>query len=176
MPGVMDIQHLLCQPSSPSPPPALLNSNSSTSSSTSSNASSPSSCSADDFPYDREAHHMLDKPMHDFIYHQDYYYNNGHPTMMEPTTLRLRQCHPQQKRQEPTPSPSPPQSLRSFTPGTNVLRMPWTPAEDALLDRGYHEGLSWAMIASIYLPHRSRGCCWGRYKILQSRQSSRLSH
>ena len=46
-------------------------------------------------------------------------------------------------------------------------RTPWTPFEDTLLKRGYNEGLSWAMISSTYLPHRSRGCCWGRYKTLQ---------
>ncbi|KAG2215254.1 hypothetical protein INT45_007414 [Circinella minor] len=46
-------------------------------------------------------------------------------------------------------------------------RIPWTPFEDTLLKRGYNEGLSWAMISSTYLPHRSRGCCWGRYKTLQ---------
>ncbi|KAI9499445.1 hypothetical protein BDB00DRAFT_793979 [Zychaea mexicana] len=25
------------------------------------------------------------------------------------------------------------------------------------------------MISATYLPHRSRGCCWGRYKTLQSK-------
>ncbi|ORX53253.1 hypothetical protein DM01DRAFT_1323039 [Hesseltinella vesiculosa] len=48
-------------------------------------------------------------------------------------------------------------------------RTPWTPAEDELLQKGFEQGLSWAMISSTYLPHRSRGCCWGRFKTLQSK-------
>ncbi|KAI8069169.1 hypothetical protein BC940DRAFT_298057 [Gongronella butleri] len=48
-------------------------------------------------------------------------------------------------------------------------RTPWTPIEDELLQKGYEQGLSWAMISSTYLPHRSRGCCWGRFKTLQSK-------
>ncbi|KAI9259417.1 hypothetical protein BDA99DRAFT_572825 [Phascolomyces articulosus] len=48
-------------------------------------------------------------------------------------------------------------------------RMAWTPTEDDLLQQGYDEGLSWAMISATYLPHRSRGCCWGRFKTLQSK-------
>jgi hypothetical protein len=48
-------------------------------------------------------------------------------------------------------------------------RTPWTPEEDDLLQKGYEQGLSWAMISCTYLPHRSRGCCWGRFKTLQSK-------
>lgn len=48
-------------------------------------------------------------------------------------------------------------------------RIPWTRQEDELLQRGYNQGLSWAMISSTYLPHRSRGCCWGRFKTLQTK-------
>ncbi|CDH59148.1 hypothetical protein RO3G_00935 [Lichtheimia corymbifera JMRC:FSU:9682] len=48
-------------------------------------------------------------------------------------------------------------------------RVPWTREEDELLQRGYNQGLSWAMISSTYLPHRSRGCCWGRFKTLQTK-------
>ncbi|CAO3631918.1 unnamed protein product [Cunninghamella blakesleeana] len=48
-------------------------------------------------------------------------------------------------------------------------RTPWTPMEDELLQKGYEQGLSWAMISATYLPHRSRGCCWGRFKTLQSK-------
>ncbi|KAL0080328.1 hypothetical protein J3Q64DRAFT_1617950, partial [Phycomyces blakesleeanus] len=48
-------------------------------------------------------------------------------------------------------------------------RNSWTPEEDELLKQGYSEGLSWAMISTTYLPRRSRGCCWGRFKILQSK-------
>jgi hypothetical protein len=51
----------------------------------------------------------------------------------------------------------------------NQLRVAWTPSEDDLLQQGYAQGLSWGMIASTYLPHRSRGCCWGRFKMLQSK-------
>ena len=52
---------------------------------------------------------------------------------------------------------------------TPQTRTPWTPEEDYLLEQGYNQGLSWAMISATYLPHRSRGCCWGRYKTLQSK-------
>ncbi|CEP12496.1 hypothetical protein [Parasitella parasitica] len=48
-------------------------------------------------------------------------------------------------------------------------RTPWTSSEDYLLEKGYLQGLSWAMISSKYLPHRSRGCCWGRFKTLQTK-------
>ncbi|KAI8142541.1 hypothetical protein BJV82DRAFT_669687 [Fennellomyces sp. T-0311] len=57
---------------------------------------------------------------------------------------------------------------------TPQTRTPWTPVEDVLLERGYKEGLSWAMISSTYLPHRSRGCCWGRFKTLQSKHHRQL--
>ena len=48
-------------------------------------------------------------------------------------------------------------------------RTPWSFKEDQLLQQGYAQGLSWAMVSTVYLPHRSRGCCWGRYKTLQSK-------
>ncbi|KAI8992624.1 hypothetical protein BDB01DRAFT_443462 [Pilobolus umbonatus] len=48
-------------------------------------------------------------------------------------------------------------------------RTPWSPMEDDLLKQGYEQGLSWAMISSTFLPHRSRGCCWGRFKTLQNK-------
>lgn len=50
-------------------------------------------------------------------------------------------------------------------------RTPWSASEDFLLQKGYSQGLSWAMISSTYLPHRSRGCCWGRFKTLQAKLS-----
>ncbi|KAI8332643.1 hypothetical protein BC941DRAFT_474069 [Chlamydoabsidia padenii] len=53
---------------------------------------------------------------------------------------------------------------------TGQTRVPWTPDEDVLLKQGYEQGLSWAMIASTYLPHRSRGCCWGRFKTLKNKK------
>lgn len=52
---------------------------------------------------------------------------------------------------------------------TNQTRTPWSAEEDQLLQQGYSQGLSWAMISTVYLPHRSRGCCWGRFKTLQSK-------
>lgn len=55
-------------------------------------------------------------------------------------------------------------------------RTPWTPYEDHLLQQGYDQGLSWAMISSTYLPHRSRGCCWGRFKTLQNKNMIDSSH
>ncbi|KAI8991923.1 hypothetical protein BDF20DRAFT_76360 [Mycotypha africana] len=55
-------------------------------------------------------------------------------------------------------------------------RTPWTPYEDHLLQQGYDQGLSWAMISSTYLPHRSRGCCWGRFKTLQNKNMIDPNH
>ncbi|KAI8098272.1 uncharacterized protein B0P05DRAFT_521161 [Gilbertella persicaria] len=55
-------------------------------------------------------------------------------------------------------------------------RTPWTPIEDHLLQQGYDQGLSWAMISSTYLPHRSRGCCWGRFKTLQNKNMIDPNH
>ncbi|KAI8098558.1 uncharacterized protein BX664DRAFT_319023 [Halteromyces radiatus] len=52
---------------------------------------------------------------------------------------------------------------------TTQTRTPWSSEEDFLLQKGYSQGLSWAMISSTYLPHRSRGCCWGRFKTLQAK-------
>jgi hypothetical protein len=48
-------------------------------------------------------------------------------------------------------------------------RIPWSNEEDQLLQLGYSQGLSWAMISTVHLPHRSRGCCWGRFKVLQQK-------
>ncbi|KAI8076805.1 uncharacterized protein BX664DRAFT_343967 [Halteromyces radiatus] len=61
---------------------------------------------------------------------------------------------------------------RSHSSGemNSQIRVPWTPAEDMLLQQGYEQGLSWAMIAATYLPHRSRGCCWGRFKTLKNKK------
>lgn len=54
-------------------------------------------------------------------------------------------------------------------------RTPWTSSEDYLLEKGYLQGLSWAMISSKYLPHRSRGCCWGRFKTLSTKSTEKKS-
>lgn len=66
----------------------------------------------------------------------------------------------------PTPTTPPSHALRKKQHQT---RTPWTSSEDYLLQKGYLQGLSWAMISSKYLPHRSRGCCWGRFKTLQTK-------
>lgn len=65
----------------------------------------------------------------------------------------------------------PQRRTRSESASNNSVqtRTPWTPYEDHLLQQGYDQGLSWAMISSTYLPHRSRGCCWGRFKTLQNK-------
>ncbi|GAB5587811.1 hypothetical protein Unana1_02711 [Umbelopsis nana] len=66
-------------------------------------------------------------------------------------------------------------SSGSLSPPTRAInrqyiqtRVPWRPEEDHLLRQGYEQGLSWALISARYLPHRSRGCCWGRFKTLQT--------
>ncbi|KAI8874608.1 hypothetical protein K501DRAFT_285866 [Backusella circina FSU 941] len=63
-------------------------------------------------------------------------------------------------------SPLPSRRIASQTRSNNQ-RKPWSEREDHLLKKGYSKGLSWAMISSLYLPDRSRGCCWGRFKTLQ---------
>ncbi|KAI8877766.1 hypothetical protein K501DRAFT_306089 [Backusella circina FSU 941] len=67
---------------------------------------------------------------------------------------------------------------RSESAGNSAVqtRTPWTPFEDQLLQQGYDQGLSWAMISSTYLPHRSRGCCWGRFKTLQNKNMVDPNH
>lgn len=70
-----------------------------------------------------------------------------------------------------------PRSESAGHPIHNVqTRTPWTPFEDHLLRQGYDQGLSWAMISSTYLPHRSRGCCWGRFKTLQNKNMVDPTH
>ena len=70
--------------------------------------------------------------------------------------------------------------LTTFTPQLKTkpqqqTRTPWTATEDYLLEKGYLQGLSWAMISAKYLPHRSRGCCWGRFKTLRAQSSHKKS-
>ncbi|KAG2183148.1 hypothetical protein INT43_006143 [Umbelopsis isabellina] len=71
-------------------------------------------------------------------------------------------------------------SPEAFTPPPRLnarqhiqTRVPWRPEEDHLLRQGYEQGLSWTLISARYLPHRSRGCCWGRFKTLQSMEVHR---
>lgn len=66
----------------------------------------------------------------------------------------------------PSTTSTPTSTLRKKNHQT---RTPWTTSEDYLLEKGYLQGLSWAMISAKYLPHRSRGCCWGRFKTLQTK-------
>ncbi|KAI8092858.1 uncharacterized protein BX664DRAFT_328324 [Halteromyces radiatus] len=87
-------------------------------------------------------------------------------TVSSPTTIYL--SHHQQQQRTPATISSPLMSSSSSSPQT---RTPWTSSEDFLLQKGYAEGLSWALISSTYLPHRSRGCCWGRFKTLQAKMS-----
>ena len=85
-----------------------------------------------------------------------------------PYSLPSLLIHPpeqqQQQQQQPITAP-----LRNHHRSGPQTRTPWTQEEDYLLQRGYSQGLSWAMISSTYLPHRSRGCCWGRFKTLQTK-------
>lgn len=67
--------------------------------------------------------------------------------------------------------PKPIKRARSNSASYIQTRTPWTPDEDDLLQKGYEQGLSWAMISCTFLPHRSRGCCWGRFKTLQSKNA-----
>lgn len=66
-------------------------------------------------------------------------------------------------------TPTPPSASHTLRKKQHQTRTPWTSSEDYLLEKGYLQGLSWAMISSKYLPHRSRGCCWGRFKTLQTK-------
>ncbi|GAN09372.1 hypothetical protein MAM1_0263d08898 [Mucor ambiguus] len=75
----------------------------------------------------------------------------------------------QQQRQKPTITVA--KRARAYSASSIQTRTPWTPAEDDLLQKGYQQGLSWAMISCTFLPHRSRGCCWGRFKTLQSKNA-----
>ncbi|CDH57931.1 hypothetical protein RO3G_00935 [Lichtheimia corymbifera JMRC:FSU:9682] len=81
-----------------------------------------------------------------------------------PYSLPSLMIHPPEQQQQQQPIATPPRNRSG--PQT---RTPWTQEEDYLLQRGYSQGLSWAMISSTYLPHRSRGCCWGRFKTLQTK-------
>ncbi|KAL9556248.1 hypothetical protein MBANPS3_001973 [Mucor bainieri] len=77
--------------------------------------------------------------------------------------------HQQQQQHQQRQKPS--KRARANSASYIQTRTPWTPAEDDLLQKGYEQGLSWAMISCTFLPHRSRGCCWGRFKTLQSKNA-----
>lgn len=72
-----------------------------------------------------------------------------------------------------TSTPTPSTTSTSTAVKQHQTRTPWTSSEDYLLEKGYLQGLSWAMISSKYLPHRSRGCCWGRFKTLQTKSTEK---
>lgn len=106
-------------------------------------------------------------------------YMNNHPTKSSVTRRRTESdvsltrhhmfiySHPNRR----------PRSESAGNNNNNVqTRTPWTPFEDHLLQQGYDQGLSWAMISSTYLPHRSRGCCWGRFKTLQNKNMVDPTH
>ncbi|SAL95836.1 hypothetical protein [Absidia glauca] len=88
-------------------------------------------------------------------------YASPFPTLVSPPTSPFMI---QQQQQQQQPKSNQPQ--RRVTTQT---RTPWSSEEDFLLQKGYQQGLSWAMISSTFLPHRSRGCCWGRFKTLQAK-------
>ncbi|KAI8048597.1 uncharacterized protein B0P05DRAFT_564350 [Gilbertella persicaria] len=73
----------------------------------------------------------------------------------------------------PISSPSMVSRINHSTNKHHQTRTPWTSSEDFLLEKGYLQGLSWAMISAKYLPHRSRGCCWGRFKTLQTKSTDK---
>ncbi|KAI9017917.1 hypothetical protein CLU79DRAFT_762247 [Phycomyces nitens] len=107
-------------------------------------------------------------------------HQNQNPTFINgsPESHSIANSSPDQENTDPRHSSSPQipsyYNLDTKKPLARRLsqshtRNPWTPEEDELLKQGYLEGLSWAMISATYLPRRSRGCCWGRFKILQSK-------
>ncbi|KAK4513236.1 54S ribosomal protein L7, mitochondrial [Mucor velutinosus] len=85
----------------------------------------------------------------------------------ESDTKFIAYSNHQQQRQKPATT----KRIRANSVSYIQTRTPWTPAEDDLLQKGYQQGLSWAMISCTFLPHRSRGCCWGRFKTLQSKNA-----
>lgn len=80
--------------------------------------------------------------------------------------------HTSSANSSPTVTASDNHSVKSMS-RKQQTRTPWTASEDYLLEKGYMQGLSWAMISAKYLPHRSRGCCWGRFKTLQTKSTER---
>ncbi|KAI8394327.1 uncharacterized protein BYT42DRAFT_610047 [Radiomyces spectabilis] len=161
MPSVMDIKHLLCQPCDPCPPivkedvPYIQEFDfwkHARSMSTSSSRSSISSCST-------ESSGSL----------------TGSPTQIRAPSPPLRrqrvisETYGRGTAWMRDDSLRRPRSASAAGHASVQTRTPWTPFEDDLLQQGYEQGLSWAMISSTYLPHRSRGCCWGRFKTLQNK-------
>ncbi|KAI9311072.1 hypothetical protein BX666DRAFT_2000467 [Dichotomocladium elegans] len=86
--------------------------------------------------------------------------------LSSPTTLPT--LFPRPSRSAPMADAVAPATV-ALRKSSHQTRTPWTREEDYLLQRGYNQGLSWAMVSTTYLPHRSRGCCWGRFKTLKSK-------
>lgn len=153
-------------PSSP-PPPGLVRSR------TSSDVSSVASASPKEWP-------MYPTTPRDDDLSVSPYFGSGPSTSTGSSTISSNSSIARYR--APSRRSRSPSTAGSNTANTPVqTRMAWTPTEDDLLQQGYDEGLSWAMISATYLPHRSRGCCWGRFKTLQSknlvdpkRQNARL--
>lgn len=153
-------------PSSP-PPPGLVRSR------TSSDVSSVASASPKEWP-------MYPTTPRDDDLSVSPYFGSGPSTSTGSSTISSNSSMARYR--APSRRSRSPSTAGSNTANTPVqTRMAWTPTEDDLLQQGYDEGLSWAMISATYLPHRSRGCCWGRFKTLQSknlvdpkRQNARL--
>ncbi|CAO3646613.1 unnamed protein product [Mucor fragilis] len=187
MPGVMDINHLLCHPiiaksdfnyqhsplSSDTSSPLLSSSQQhyvlplpanfdnvefwqhNRSLSTASSVSNTSTCTTN-------------SSIHSFTtadQHQKY----RRRVNSESDTKFIAYPNHQQQRQKPATTAT--KRARANSASYIQTRTPWTPAEDDLLQKGYEQGLSWAMISCTFLPHRSRGCCWGRFKTLQSKNA-----
>ncbi|KAJ8659743.1 hypothetical protein O0I10_004336 [Lichtheimia ornata] len=168
-------QQQVASPSSPPPPPGLVRSR------TSSDVSSVASASPKEWP-------MYPTTPRDDDMSVSPYFGSGPSTSTGSSTVSsnsnssLARYRAPSSRRSRSPSTAAGGGSSSSMANTPVqTRMAWTPTEDDLLQQGYDEGLSWAMISATYLPHRSRGCCWGRFKTLQSknlvdpkRQNARL--
>lgn len=180
--GVMDINHLLCYPCDPyhkaeyynSPPQSPPVFSASTSTSSSPLLSSPS-------------HHLPPPTILNDVNFWECNRSKSTQTIDSNMSSENFQCrrrvnselcrrsdsklivfqHQQQQQQKQTTV----RRRRSNSTSYIQTRTPWTPEEDDLLQKGYEQGLSWAMISCTFLPHRSRGCCWGRFKTLQSKNA-----
>jgi hypothetical protein len=172
----MDINHLLCYPCDPyqkaeyysSPPqsPPVFSASTSTSSSPLSSPSNylppPTILSDVDFWECERSKSIQSTESDNYPYRRRVNSELCRRTDSKSIVFQQRQ---QQQKQEPI------RRRRSNSTSYIQTRTPWTPEEDDLLQKGYEQGLSWAMISCTFLPHRSRGCCWGRFKTLQSKNA-----
>ncbi|CEP13153.1 hypothetical protein [Parasitella parasitica] len=190
--GVMDIKHLLCHPASVSiktefacQDPSLSSLASNSSSPTSpyvlplpthlehaefwkhnrsvSTASSASSCTTNSSASSSSSIHMSTEK-----YRRRVNSESDTRFLVQLCPVQQQQFQHQQPQQQKS---KPSKRARCNSASYIQTRIPWTPEEDDLLQKGYEQGLSWAMISCTFLPHRSRGCCWGRFKTLQSKNA-----